>query len=67
MIQLASVTKSFGARVLLQDVTWQVSDREIVGLCGPNGAGKTTLLRIFANLDEPDSGVVAKPSGAAAG
>ena len=40
-----------------------MSDREIVGLCGPNGAGKTTLLRIFANLDEPDSGVVAKPSG----
>ena len=61
MIQLSSVTKSFGARVLLDDVTWQVSDRETVGLCGPNGAGKTTLLRIFANLDEPDSGAVVKP------
>ena len=62
MIQLSSVTKSFGARVLLEDVTWQVSDREIVGLCGPNGAGKTTLLRVFANLDEPDSGAVIKPA-----
>ena len=63
MIQLSSVTKSFGARVLLDDVTWQVSDRETVGLCGPNGAGKTTLLRIFANLDEPDRGAVVKPAG----
>jgi len=62
MIQLSSVTKSFGARVLLEDVTWQVSDRETVGLCGPNGAGKTTLLRIFANLDEPDAGAVVKPA-----
>jgi len=62
MIQLSSVTKSFGERVLFQDVTWQVSDRERVGLCGPNGAGKTTLLRIFANLDEPDAGAVIKPS-----
>jgi ATP-binding cassette subfamily F protein 3 len=62
MIQLSSVTKSFGDRVLFQDVTWQVSDRERVGLCGPNGAGKTTLLRIFANLDEADSGAVIKPS-----
>jgi ATP-binding cassette subfamily F protein 3 len=62
MIQLSSVTKSFGARVLIEDVTWQVADRDIVGLCGPNGAGKTTLLRIFANLDEPDAGLVAKPA-----
>jgi ATP-binding cassette subfamily F protein 3 len=62
MIQLSSVTKSFGARVLLEDVTWQVADREIVGLCGPNGAGKTTLLRIFADLDEPDAGLVVKPA-----
>ncbi len=62
MIQLSSVTKSFGARVLLEEVTWQVADRDIVGLCGPNGAGKTTLLRIFANLDEPDAGLVVKPA-----
>jgi ATP-binding cassette subfamily F protein 3 len=63
MIQLANLTKSFGARVLFEAVTWQVSDRERVGLCGPNGAGKTTLLRIFAGLDEADTGTVVKPSG----
>ena len=63
MIQLASLTKSFGDRTLFNDISWQVADRECVGLCGPNGAGKTTLLRIFAGLDEPDTGAVAKPSG----
>ncbi len=67
MIQLSNLTKSFGARVLLDHVTWQVSDRERVGLCGPNGAGKTTMLRILAGLDEPDEGAVTKPSGTRTG
>ncbi len=62
MIQLSSLTKSFGERVLLENVTWQVTDGERVGLCGPNGAGKTTLLRILAGLDEADSGLVIKPA-----
>ena len=52
MIQLQDLTKSFGDRVLLDHVTWQITDRERVGLCGPNGAGKTTLLRMVAGLDE---------------
>ena len=56
MIQLSDLTKSFGDRVLLDHVTWQITDRERVGLCGPNGAGKTTLLKMMAGLDEPDSG-----------
>jgi ATP-binding cassette subfamily F protein 3 len=67
MIQLSSVTKAFGVRVLLQDVTWQVSDRERVGLCGPNGAGKTTVLRMLAGLDEPDAGLITKPVGTRVG
>jgi ATP-binding cassette subfamily F protein 3 len=58
MIQLSSLTKSFGERVLLDAVTWQVGDRDRVGLCGPNGAGKTTLLRMLAGLDEPDDGAI---------
>ena len=62
MIQLTSLTKSFGERVLLDDVTWQVTDGERVGLCGPNGAGKTTLLRMLAGLDEPDSGQIHMPA-----
>jgi ATP-binding cassette subfamily F protein 3 len=61
VIQLSALTKSFGDRVLFDHVTWQITDRERVGLCGPNGAGKTTLLRMMAGIDEPDSGAVLKP------
>jgi ATP-binding cassette subfamily F protein 3 len=63
MIQLVSLTKSFGDRVLLDGVSWQIDDRERVGLAGPNGAGKTTLLKMLAGLEEPDSGTIVKPSG----
>jgi ATP-binding cassette, subfamily F, member 3 len=62
MIQLSELTKSFGGRVLLDHVTWQITDRERVGLCGPNGAGKTTLLRMMAGLEEADSGAILKPA-----
>ena len=62
MIQLQDVTKSFGEKTLLEGVTWQVGDRDRVGLCGPNGAGKTTLLKMLAGLDEPDAGLVQKPN-----
>src|SRR5437867_8840506 len=67
MIQLSNVTKAFGERVLLDNVTWQISPRERVGLCGPNGAGKTTLLRMMAGLDEPDGGAILKPAALTAG
>jgi len=63
MIQLSALSKSFGDRVLLDAVNWQIDDRERVGLSGPNGAGKTTLLKMLAGLDEPDGGLVVKPSG----
>ena len=63
MIQLVSLTKAFGDRVLLDSVSWQIDDRERVGLAGPNGAGKTTLLKMLAGLDEPDAGHIVKPSG----
>ena len=61
MLQLQDVTKAFGEKTLLEHVTWQVGDRDCVGLCGPNGAGKTTLLKMLAGFDEPDSGSIQKP------
>ena len=67
MIQLSEITKSFGDRVLLDHVTWQITARERVGLCGPNGAGKTTLLRMMAGLDEADSGAILKPAALTVG
>ena len=63
MIQLVSLTKAFGDRVLLDSVSWQIDDRERVGLARPNGAGKTTLLKMLAGLDEPDAGTIVKPAG----
>jgi ATP-binding cassette, subfamily F, member 3 len=67
MIQLFELTKSFGDRVLLDHVTWQIDARERVGLCGPNGAGKTTLLKMMGGLEEPDSGSILKPSSLTVG
>jgi len=67
LIQLSDLTKSFGDRVLFDHVTWQITDRERVGLCGPNGSGKTTLLRMMAGLDEPDSGGILKPAALTVG
>ena len=67
MLQLSSITKSFGERVLLDDVTWQITAGERVGLCGPNGAGKTTLLKMLAGFDEPDEGAIIKPSALTVG
>src|SRR5215475_939815 len=63
MIQLSALSKSFGERVLLDKVTWQIDDRERVGLSGPNGAGKTTLLRMLAGMEEPDAWQIVKPAG----
>ena len=62
MIQLTELTKTFGDRTLFDRVTWQIGDGDRVGLCGPNGAGKTTLLKILADMEEADSGAVAKPA-----
>ena len=67
MIQLSDLTKTFGDRVLFDHVTWQITDRERVGLCGPNGAGKTTLLKMMAGFDEPDEGAILKPSALTVG
>jgi ATP-binding cassette subfamily F protein 3 len=63
MIQLSYLSKSFGDRILLDSVSWQIDNRERVGLSGPNGAGKTTLLKMLAGLEEPDRGQVVKPAG----
>jgi ATP-binding cassette subfamily F protein uup len=52
----AGLTKSFGARVLFENLSLSLSEGDCTGLIGPNGSGKTTLLEILAGRQEPDAG-----------
>ena len=61
MITVSGLTKSYGARVLFRDVTFQVSDGRRIALVGGNGAGKTTLLEIVLGTTEADGGEVHRP------
>jgi ABC-2 type transport system ATP-binding protein len=58
MLEVVSVTRRYGDRVALDEVSLSVRPGEIVGLLGANGAGKSTLLRTAAGLQPPDSGHV---------
>ena len=58
MLQVEHISKSFGERKVLEDVSFDVASGEVVGLLGANGAGKTTLLRIITRLLPSDSGQV---------
>ena len=53
MITLNRISKSFGSRVLFDDVTITFSAGNRYGLTGPNGAGKSTFLKIIMGLEEP--------------
>jgi ABC-type multidrug transport system ATPase subunit len=55
-IESSGVTKSFGATLALNDITFSVNESEIFGFIGPDGAGKTTLFRIITTLLVPDKG-----------
>jgi ATP-binding cassette subfamily F protein uup len=53
-----SLSKSFGSRMLFENISLGISDGERLGLIGPNGSGKSTLLKILSGRLEPDSGSV---------
>ena len=59
MIAAHGLTRRFGSRVVVDDVSFEVGRSEIVALLGPNGAGKTTTMRMLAGLIAPTSGSVA--------
>ncbi len=67
MIQLDSVSKSYGGQRLFDDLSWRILRDERIGLVGPNGAGKTTLCRLLAGLEEPDAGRVSRDRGTTVG
>jgi len=58
VIEFRNVTKGYGERVLIDDLSFKVPAGAIVGVIGPNGAGKTTLFRMIAGREKPDSGEV---------
>ena len=58
VIEADSVTKAYGERMLVDDMTFKLPPGGIVGVIGPNGAGKTTLFRMITGQDKPDSGTI---------
>ena len=58
VIEFKNVSKGFGDRLLIDDLSFKVPPGAIVGIIGPNGAGKSTLFRMISGRDKPDSGEV---------
>ncbi|MFN5775644.1 MAG: energy-dependent translational throttle protein EttA [Burkholderiaceae bacterium] len=58
VIEFKKVSKSFGDRLLIDNLSFKVPAGAIVGIIGPNGAGKSTLFKMIAGREQPDSGTV---------
>jgi sulfate-transporting ATPase len=56
VIEFTNVSKSFGDRMLIDNLSFKIPAGAIVGIIGPNGAGKSTLFRMIAGKEKPDSG-----------
>jgi iron(III) transport system ATP-binding protein len=58
VLRLLGVTKTFGTRTVIQNLSIEVAPGESIALVGPSGCGKTTVLRLIAGLERPDGGEV---------
>ena len=63
LVNLEKVSKSYGVRILLDEVSLGVGEGERIGIVGRNGDGKTTLLNLMAGREEPDSGRISTSRG----
>ncbi len=63
VLKVKEISKSYGGRGILKDITFNIRNRERIALLGANGAGKTTLLKIILGEEIPDTGVVRKGVG----
>jgi ATP-binding cassette ChvD family protein len=58
VIEVQNVAKSYGGRILMEDLSFALPPAGIVGIIGPNGAGKTTLFRLITAQEKPDKGTI---------
>ncbi len=58
VVEIDGVTKAFGDRLLIDDLSFKLPPGGIVGVIGPNGAGKTTLFKMITGVDKPDKGAI---------
>jgi len=58
MIEVRGLTKRYGEKVAVNDLTFGIEPGKVTGFLGPNGAGKTTTMRLILGLDYPDAGTV---------
>ncbi|MDQ0414588.1 ribosomal protection-like ABC-F family protein [Mesobacillus stamsii] len=52
------ISKTYGANQIFEDMSFEIKDKDRVGLVGPNGCGKTTLLRLVSGMEQPDNGEI---------
>jgi len=58
VVESRNLTKSYGDRILMENLSFSLPPGGIVGIIGPNGAGKTTLFRLITEQEKPDSGTI---------
>ena len=58
LFEMHSLSASYGANMVLQDVDFRVNENDFIGVIGPNGGGKTTLLKVILGLVKPSEGKV---------
>ena len=58
VLEVSNLRKSYGDRLLIDDLSFSIPKGAIVGIIGPNGAGKSTLFRMISGQEQPDSGTI---------
>ena len=58
MLELKNISKSYGEQLILNEISFQVNEKELVSILGPSGSGKSTLLQIIGLLNPADSGSI---------